>query len=131
VERPAFEASLKSDFGQLSIVREFVETCGPNAAAPSGGVTAFVCSLPSHAMNIIAVADMIGIRVPEDLSVVSLLSGPMRSWRPDQRLTGIEYDLAHAVSVCFDVLFEHVLVQREPDKRPLGLRHFFDEFLEA
>ena len=44
--------------------------------------------------------------------MVSLLSGPMRHWRPDQRLTGIEYDLEHAVSVCFDVLFEQMRTRR-------------------
>ena len=113
VNREAYDASLRFVPGQLSTVRDFISSYVNPKTAPAGqAATAIVCTLAGQAMNIISVADMIGIRVPEDLSVVCMVSGPMRVWKPDQRLTGIEYDLDHVVRICFYLLDEQMRTRK-------------------
>ena len=114
VHYEAFQESLKILPGQLSMYREYIERYikAADKADRENTPTAFVCSKCERATNIIAVADMMGIRVPEDLSIVSLVAGPMRAYKPDQRITGIEYDLEHTVRLCFDLLFDQMRTRK-------------------
>lgn len=107
VNRDGFEESLLIPPSQLSEYRDYL-----NRHVGDSGATALVCAKNELAMNAISVADMMGLAVPEDLSVVSLLAGPMRVWKIDQRMTGIEYDVEHTVRVCFNLLTEQMKTRR-------------------
>ncbi|OPZ01493.1 MAG: DNA-binding transcriptional repressor PurR [candidate division BRC1 bacterium ADurb.BinA364] len=74
--------------------------------------TALVCAEYGQALCLIGVADLMGIRVPRDLSVVCMLSGPMRLQKPNQHVTGIEFDLDLMVRMGFEVLEEQIRTRR-------------------
>lgn len=66
--------------------------------------TAIVAGAVARAMALIPVADMIGIRVPEDLSIVSIGSEPIRDGNDGQFLTGYVQDHRVLTDACFDIL---------------------------
>ncbi|MCX7012628.1 MAG: LacI family DNA-binding transcriptional regulator [Candidatus Sumerlaeota bacterium] len=113
VDREAYEAALRIEWADLRVVREhlaaFVDPKGPRQ---SQHATAVVSAHYNYALSAIAVADLMGIRVPSDLSVVGMISGPIRLEDPNQRLTGIEYDVDLMVRMGFEVLEEQMRTRR-------------------
>ena len=59
--------------GDFEGFRDFLAACGD--------ITAVVCAGPQRAQNLVAVCDRVGVRVPEDLSVVAFDSDYVRESR--------------------------------------------------
>jgi DNA-binding LacI/PurR family transcriptional regulator len=117
VNQEAFDRSRTIPRGEWVMYREFLEQyasafASTECSAPGDETsTAFVCAKSHRAMDIIVVADMLGIAVPEDISMVGF-SSPMRTSKPDQRLTGIDYNLDNTIQECFDLLFKQMKTRR-------------------
>ena len=70
--------------------------------------TAVICETMANAHNLIEVADLQGIKVPENLSVVSQGYGYMRRGEDKQRMTCLQYDIPRAIEICLDMLLEQI-----------------------
>ena len=69
--------------------------------------TAFVCVSYPMAQSLIAVADVLGLRVPEDFSVTGHGRGvAMRPHDRTRRLVSLDYDRGVLIERCFDLLAE-------------------------
>ncbi|MCX7015047.1 MAG: GntR family transcriptional regulator [Candidatus Sumerlaeota bacterium] len=113
VDEKAIQRSLEIPAGDLAGHREFLMAFGEEA-------TAIVCATCERAQNFIAVADVLGIRVPEDLSLVAY--GPetqMRLNAPGGQIAGISFDTGFIVTTCFDLLLDQVKTRQCPVRRIL------------
>lgn len=112
-DREALEASAnvnwRSPSGPMDFLEQHVAFRKPRRRDRP---TAVICPAYDQAVQLIAAADKMGIRIPADLSVVSQLSGPMRQENPQQRITGLEYDLDLMVRLAFVVLEEQMRTRR-------------------
>lgn len=97
--REAFDTSLTMEPFELTSAKEFLELYG--------SATAIICENIRTAQNIIAIADMQGISVPQDLSIVAQGYGPMRPGK-EKKMTCLQYDIPRAVEICFDLLMEQL-----------------------
>jgi GntR family transcriptional regulator of arabinose operon len=117
VNREVFDRSREIPRGEWVLYREFLEQyasafpAAGDSEQSDGTATAFVCAKSHRAMDLVVVADMAGVAVPEELSVVSF-SSPMRTSNPDQCLTGIDYNLDNTITECFDLLFKQMKTRR-------------------
>ena len=92
----AAEWSRRLQAGDLSGVREFLERFGE--------ATAIISVALGLTHDIIAVAELMGWRVPEDVSVTGHGLPLMRPHDPDHALTRLRYDEKQAVDGCFTLL---------------------------
>jgi GntR family transcriptional regulator of arabinose operon len=113
VDREVYEASRRIERGEWNGFRRFLERyAGARAEGERvGTATTLVCAKSHRAMDLVVVADMLGIRIPVDLSVVGFAT-PMRASRPEQRFTGIDYNLESTVEECFGLLFRQMETRR-------------------
>jgi DNA-binding LacI/PurR family transcriptional regulator len=95
----AAEQSLSISTGDPEAIRLYLEECSE--------ATAVVCHSPMAAQSLIAMAESMGLRVPEDLSVVGWGSAPMGS-DPSKRLTAAEHDIPTIVDIGFDILLDQM-----------------------
>ena len=106
VDREAYAQSREITRGDWRGYREFIDRYAA-VGTGEGGATALVCAKTHRAMDLIAVADISGFAVPDDLSIVSFAS-VMRTSNPGQGITGIDYNLEATVQECFDLLFKQM-----------------------
>jgi GntR family transcriptional regulator of arabinose operon len=114
IDRKAFDRSRAITRGEWALYREFLEQhAAPfaNSEQDGGTATAVVCAKSHRAMDLVVAADMMGVPVPESMSVVSFAT-PMRAAKPEQRFTGIDYNLETTVQTCFDMLFQQMQTRR-------------------
>jgi GntR family transcriptional regulator of arabinose operon len=110
VNRDALQLSVANSGAQtMRSLREFIERFSE--------ATAIVTMSGSDALSIIEVADMLGIRVPEDLSVATLAPGLSNPLDSDKRLTSLSYDYKRLNAAAFDLLFEMIKTRRSPFTR--------------
>jgi DNA-binding LacI/PurR family transcriptional regulator len=98
VNEEAIEDSLSIPLGNLPQIKKHLEKYND--------VTAIVSSLYIRSRNLVSVCDLIGKKVPEDISIVSRDSSPMRLENPDEVFTCFEYETRKAVATAFDILRE-------------------------
>ena len=97
-DREAFEESLSLPRDDFAAYRQFLQN--------HSDLTAIICHNCHVTRNIISTADAIGVRVPEDLSIVAQGYGPMRFQDPSRPLTCVRYDFPRAIELALDLLFE-------------------------
>jgi len=111
VNQKAWERSLKIAEGDLSAVRAYLEEFGD--------ATALICMWGGMAIPIIEVATMMGIRVPDDLSVTAHGACKLAS-RSDMTVTYLEYDVDTLIHTCLDLLIEQKQTRRIDKTHVLG-----------
>lgn len=97
--------------GDLGGLRSFLERFSES--------TAIICMSVWRAQHLISVADLLGIRVPEELSVVSHGPGSMRSHTPTKTLTCLERNFEKIVKFSFDILIDQIETRCNPVGRIL------------
>jgi DNA-binding LacI/PurR family transcriptional regulator len=93
----AFDFSRSLTEGDLAGLRRFIERFHT--------ATAIICMWGSVSSQLVEVAEMMEIRVPQDLSIVAHGASPMGSRRTSV-MTHLEYDMDALVASCFDLLQE-------------------------
>lgn len=111
VDYEAVEHSLSIPEGDLGGLRSFLERFSD--------ATAIICMSVWRAQHLISVTDLLGISVPEELSVVSHGPGPMRTHTPTKTLTCLERNFEKIVKLSFDILIEQIETRRNPVGRIL------------
>ena len=91
----AIRSSRETPYPDVAGVKDFMETFSD--------ATAFIAMSIDIAQKIVETADLLGIRIPEDVSLVSLQTGRLRS-SDGGVITGAAYDWERIVKACFDVL---------------------------
>lgn len=110
VNRDALDYSANGSISPtMRALREFIER--------HNEATAIITMSGPAALGIIEVADVLGIRVPEDLSVVTLAPGLRHPHDVEKRLTSLDYDYGRLNEACFDLLFELIKTRRSPFTR--------------
>lgn len=79
--------------------------------------TAIIVSSTTRARELVALYDEMGARVPEDISIVTRDSGPMRLDDNSRAFTCFEYRTRAAVRTAFDLLIEMIEKRRTPYTR--------------
>ena len=97
--------------GDLRLRREYLEKFGD--------ATAIVCATPVKAQNIIAMSDVMGIRIPEDLSIVAHQPENMRPNNPGLRITGMDFNMSSIIATSFELLQEQIKTRECPISRIL------------
>lgn len=97
VNEPAWRQSLNVREGDLSAIRSYLEDYKD--------ATAIICMWGGMATHLVAVADMMGIKVPEELSVTAHGASPLVN-KPGQMMTALEYDVDALISAAVDLLRE-------------------------
>jgi len=103
--------SLAIGQGNLPALRDYLETFSE--------ATAIVCATGEVAQDVITVTDMTGVRVPEDLSVVSHSSQSMRRNSPAPCFTSLDFNGEFHISICFKLLFDQIKTRQCPVTRIL------------
>lgn len=97
VNEKAWRQSLNVREGDLSAIRSYLEDFKD--------ATAIICMWGGMATPLVSVADMMGIRVPEDLSVTAHGASPLVT-KPGQTMTSLEYDVDALIGSAVDLLRE-------------------------
>ncbi|HOE95395.1 MAG TPA: substrate-binding domain-containing protein [Candidatus Sumerlaeota bacterium] len=95
VNEEACRRSMTIAEGDLAGLRTFLEEFRD--------ATAIICMWGGVDFHIVQVATMMGIRVPEDLSVTGHGAGPMGT-KSGATMTCLEYDMNAMLNACFDLL---------------------------
>jgi DNA-binding LacI/PurR family transcriptional regulator len=96
VNTTACQRSLQIQEGDLMAIRSYLEEFHE--------ATAIICMWGAVDTQIVQVATMMGLRVPEDLSVTGHGAGPMGANYPSKTMTCLEYDMDAMINACFDLL---------------------------
>ena len=75
-----------------------------NVMENSSGLTAVIGGNVEISRKIVETADLMGIQVPDDLSIVSMQVGRLRPGLETDAFTGIRYDWHKIITTCFEVL---------------------------
>lgn len=97
VNREAVARSLTFREGDLSALRAFIDEFR--------AATAIICMWGMASAQLVDVAEMMGIRVPEHLSIAAHGLSSMGTGR-HTIMTHLEYDMDALVRICFDLLME-------------------------
>lgn len=111
VNLDAFRRSLGIAEGDLSALRRFLEDFRD--------ATAIICMWGGADFHIVEVAGMMGIRVPDDLSITGHGAGPMGA-KPDSTMTCLEYDQESLVNSCIDLVLAQKARRRADVSLVLG-----------
>jgi GntR family transcriptional regulator of arabinose operon len=111
VNYAACERSRTLAEGDLSALRAFVDEFR--------SATAVVCMWGMVSAQLVEVAEMMGIRVPDHLSITAHGASTMGS-RRDLIMTHLEYDMDALVHTCFDLLAEQESTRRTHRTLVLG-----------
>ena len=98
--KAALEKSMALPARRLTSAKEFIETFND--------ATAVICETMMSAHNLIEVADLHGIKVPENLSIVTQGYGYMRIGEEKHSMTCLQYDIPRAIDLCLDMLLEQI-----------------------
>lgn len=96
VNEQAWRRSLTITEGDLSAIRAYIEEFHE--------ASAIICMWGAVDVQIVQVATMMGIRVPDDLSVTGHGAGPMGANYPGKVMTCLEYDMDAMINASFDLL---------------------------
>lgn len=96
VDEDALRASLAHSGRDLSEMRQFLER--------SSGASAVISATSATGRRLVSVCDVLGIRIPHDLSIVSQASAPMRGNDSSLVLAGPKADPTRSIEEAFDVL---------------------------
>ncbi len=116
--REAFSQSAGCAIDDTAAIKDFLDR--------HADATAILCEKISGAHKLIALADLLGIRVPEDLSIVAQGHGMMRPGDPSSPLYCLQYDMARAAEICLDLLFEMARSRTCPITRAMVRPVFVD-----
>lgn len=105
VNEDAIDDSLKTPGGNLPLLKTYIEKYYPQT-------TAIISAWHIRSREIVSVCDLMGIKVPDDLSVLSRDSSPMRLQNPNEIFTCYEYETREVVKIAFDMLRELVETRR-------------------
>lgn len=97
VNQKAWERSLEIAEGDLSAIRSYLEEFSE--------ATAIICMWGGMAIPIVEVAGMMGIRVPDELSITAHGACKIAS-REDMPVTYLDYDVDALIHTCIDLLIE-------------------------
>jgi hypothetical protein len=98
IDEEAIAHSREMPNGDLPAIRQYLRTFRE--------ATCVISSWHLRSRDLVAVCDVLGLRVPEDLSIVSRDSSPMRVQDPGKTFTCFEYRTCAAVRAAFDLLEE-------------------------
>lgn len=104
--RDAYEYSQLIPEGDLSFMSAFLDEFSD--------ATAVITLAGDMALNVVAIADMKKISVPEDLSVVCHGPGPMRLRTPNELFTRCDFDHKAISEWAFDILFKQMETRINP-----------------
>ncbi len=96
----AIDESLTHKFDDLPLMRQFL--------ARFSDATAIFTLTSAKARRFVVLCDVLGIRIPEDLSLVSQASAPMRTSSEGPIITGSRARTQNTVANCFDILEEFI-----------------------
>jgi DNA-binding LacI/PurR family transcriptional regulator len=100
----AIALSLKHDADDLVGIREYL--------LRFSDATALISLTSAKARRIVVVCDVLGIRIPEDLSLISQASAPMRADDLTTRISGPKADTSRTVIEAFEILAELIHTRR-------------------
>jgi len=109
--RVATEESLSLAEGDLAGARQFLER--------HDRATAIVCARYALSREIVATAELMGTRIPEDLSVVVVGHALMRKGDPSRRFCRLDYRRERMAELCFDLLEQQARSRRREMSRLL------------
>ena len=94
----AGEQSLRINPGDLRALREFIESYNET--------TAIICMRGMLSQDVVAVCEVLGLRIPEDISVVSHGSFPVLMSQHDtaRKFTRLDYDQRQIINASLDLL---------------------------
>jgi DNA-binding LacI/PurR family transcriptional regulator len=104
VDDDAVERSRRIAPGDLAGMREFLEI--------RDSATAFIGATMERVANLAAVAEVLGLRVPEDVSVVGQGPGPIPLGKRNLRATLFRHDRKRIVTRAVDCLIEQMTTRR-------------------
>lgn len=87
--------------------------------------TAIICMWGRVSSQLVEVAELMGIHVPQDLSIIAHGASPMGA-RKASMMTHIEYDMDALVGMCLDLLTEQRSERRTRRTLVLGLARIHD-----
>jgi len=88
--------------------------------------TAFFCLSMQKAREIIGMADLLDIPVPDQLSVVASIGRPMDLVPVEPQIAGMRYDFLSGIEMCVDLLLDQIQTRANPWAH-LRLRPFLVE----
>jgi GntR family transcriptional regulator of arabinose operon len=103
-DRKAHDRSLDMRPGDLHSIREFLEYCD--------SATAIICTRNRLFHDLVAVSEMIGRHIPEDLSIVGHGPPNMHAHDDDRRAVVLDYDQRLLVETCFELLEKQRLTRK-------------------
>jgi len=112
VDKEAAERSLSLREGDLTTIREFMLTYSES--------TVIMAMRPKIAQDVITVADMLGIRIPEDFSITGQGRSHMRPHGSEKLLTRLNYQFDLTLETAFNMLFEQMKTRRTRIARVLN-----------
>ena len=113
----AYDFSMCLSEGDLAGLRQFISRFRD--------ATAIICMWGLVCGRLVEVAEMMGIRVPQELSIVGHGASPMGA-RKSSVMTHLEYDMDALVGTCFDLLIEQRSERRTRRTLVLGMARIHD-----
>ena len=115
VDRAAIEQSFQipsNDFkGTRQYLRRWIKGNDPAGGDKTQCATAVIAGSSSRALTMLSIVEMLGIKVPEELSIVTHGAIPIEEESSSRHLSGYAQDKAYKnyiIKMCFDMLTEQI-----------------------